>query len=264
MSYRHGTIRLFSDPGLSYKSVMTIDKASQRVRNHPGPTSREGHFCFKKDLLCSPKAGVAGAFASDPMEQSKPGYYADFVLYPLLIMGLGVFETGRVHKVPYLWLCSLALGLLMWTIVEYGAHRFILHSVEAFSRLHEHHHAMPGAYVGTPTWISLLCFALAGFAPALILFGWDVAGGVTTGLTLGYLWYLVVHDAVHRRHLKRGSLLYRAKMHHALHHYAKARGNYGVSSPFWDYFFGTYITPAPWRSTTAVGEGTLDVGTDNR
>jgi sterol desaturase/sphingolipid hydroxylase (fatty acid hydroxylase superfamily) len=118
---------------------------------------------------------------------------------------------------------------------------FILHSVEAISRLHEQHHATPGAYVGTPTWISLLCFGLGGFTSALILFGWNMASGVTTGLALGYIWYLVVHDAVHRRHLKHGSLLYRAKMHHALHHYAKVRGNYGVSNPFWECIFGTFI-----------------------
>ena len=110
--------------------------------------------------------------------------------------------------------------------------------------------------------MSLLCFGLGGFTPVVILFGWDVASGVTTGLALGYVWYLVVHDAVHRRHLKHGSLLYRAKMHHALHRYANLRGNYGVSSPFWDYTFGTYIAPGPRRSKTAVGEGTLDAGTD--
>ncbi len=194
------------------------------------------------------------------MEQSKAGYYADFILYPVLIMGLGAFETGSVHEFPYLWVCSLALGLLMWTIVEYGTHRFILHSVEAVARLHEQHHATPGAYVGTPTWISLMCFALGGFTPALILFGWDVASGVTTGLMLGYVWYLVVHDAVHRRHLKPGSLLYRTKMHHALHHYSKVGGNYGVTSSFWDHTFDTNITPATRRSVTAVGEAHLMQG----
>jgi sterol desaturase/sphingolipid hydroxylase (fatty acid hydroxylase superfamily) len=55
----------------------------------------------------------------------------------------------------------MALGLLTWTIVEYGVHRFVLHSVEGVARLHEQHHATPGAYVGTPTWMSLLSFALA-------------------------------------------------------------------------------------------------------
>ena len=55
------------------------------------------------------------------MEQSKAGYYADFILYPLLIVSLGVFDLGSAHKVPYLWLSSLAFGLLTWTIVEYGS-----------------------------------------------------------------------------------------------------------------------------------------------
>ena len=177
------------------------------------------------------------------MEQSKAGYYADFILFPLLIVGLGAREINSVHAIPYGWLFSLALGLLTWTIVEYGVHRFVLHAIEAVARLHEQHHATPGAYVGTPTWISLLCFALGGFTPALILFGWEVASGATIGLLFGYLWYLLVHDAVHRWHLQRGSLFYRTKIHHARHHHAKVSGNFGVTSSFWDRVFGTHITP---------------------
>ena len=61
------------------------------------------------------------------------------------------------------------------------------------------------------------------------------------GLMLGYLWYLLIHDIVHRRHPKRGSLLYQARIHHARHHYAKVPGNFGVTTSFCDRFFGTYI-----------------------
>jgi hypothetical protein len=61
-----------------------------------------GTVLLQKELLSSLKVVVAGAFASDPMEQSKAGYYADFILYPLLIVSLGVFEMGSAHKVPYL------------------------------------------------------------------------------------------------------------------------------------------------------------------
>jgi hypothetical protein len=75
-------------------------------------------------IIAIAQAAAAGVFASHPMEQSKAGYHADFILYPLLIMGLSVIETGSIHKFPYLWLGSVALGLFMWTIVEYGAHRF--------------------------------------------------------------------------------------------------------------------------------------------
>jgi sterol desaturase/sphingolipid hydroxylase (fatty acid hydroxylase superfamily) len=175
------------------------------------------------------------------MELSKAAYYADLILYPLLVVGLCAREMAFVHAFPYVWLCSMALGLLTWTIVEYGVHRFVLHSLKSVARLHELHHATPSAYVGTPTWLSLLSFGLGGFIPLLILFGREVASGATMGLMFGYLWYLLIHDVVHRRHPRRGSLLYRAKIHHARHHYAKVPGNFGVTSSFWDRFFGTHI-----------------------
>ena len=44
------------------------------------------------------------------------------------------------------------------------------------------------------------------------------------GLMFGYLWYLLIHDVVYRRHPKHGSPSYRAKIHHARHHYAKVPG----------------------------------------
>jgi sterol desaturase/sphingolipid hydroxylase (fatty acid hydroxylase superfamily) len=116
-----------------------------------------------------------------------------------------------------------------------------LHSVKSVARFHQLHHATPSAYVGTPTWLSLLSFGLGGFIPLLILFGREVASGATMGLIFGYLWYLLIHDVVHRRHPRRGSLLYRAKIHHARHHYTKVPGNFGVTSSFWDRFFGTHI-----------------------
>jgi sterol desaturase/sphingolipid hydroxylase (fatty acid hydroxylase superfamily) len=175
------------------------------------------------------------------MELSKAGYYADFIWYPVVILALGAPEVNLDLAFPYLWLSSLILGLLTWTIIEYGVHRFIFHSLERFARFHEQHHAFPGAYVGTPTWVSLLCFALGGFIPALVLLGWDVAGGLTTGLMLGYLWYLFVHDAIHRRHLEPHSPLYRAKIHHLRHHHAKVNGNFGVTTSVWDRILGTHI-----------------------
>jgi len=184
------------------------------------------------------------------MEQSKVGYYADFIVFPLLMVGLAIREMEVLRGFPYLWLGSVAFGLLMWTIVEYGVHRCVLHSIETVARLHEQHHAKPGAYVGTPTWMSLLCFVLGGFAPALVLFGWQVASGLTIGLLFGYLWYLLVHDAVHRRQVQRGSLLYKLKIHHARHHHAKMPGNFGVTSSFWDRVFGTDLALGDQRSAT--------------
>lgn len=60
-----------------------------------------------------------GASARDLMELSKAAYYADLILYPLLVVGLGAREMTFVHAFPYVWLCSMALGLLTWTISSF-------------------------------------------------------------------------------------------------------------------------------------------------
>lgn len=178
------------------------------------------------------------------MEQSKIGYYTDYFLYPMLIVIMSGIVLNKAPHISCLWLCCVVLGVAVWTIVEYGVHRFALHSIDALERLHQRHHATPSAYVGTPTWASFMCFALGGFLPTFLLFGREAATGATTGLMLGYLWYLVVHDAVHRRCLSPHSLLYRTKMRHLIHHRANVRGNFGVTSSFWDGVFGTYVAPS--------------------
>ena len=63
------------------------------------------------------------------MELSKTAYYATLDV-PVVIVGLGTCEMIFVHAFPFVWLFLMALGLLTWTIVEYGVHRFVLHSVE--------------------------------------------------------------------------------------------------------------------------------------
>ena len=45
------------------------------------------------------------------MELSKAGYYADFILYPLLIVGLGAREMNFVHTFPYVWLSTTAVSM---------------------------------------------------------------------------------------------------------------------------------------------------------
>ena len=88
-------------------------------------------------------------------------------------------------------------------------HRFVLHSIEAVA-VFTNNTMRDLARIWEQIWVSLLCFRWAVHA-AFILIGWEVASGATVGLMFGYLWYLVVHDAVHRRHLRRGSLLYRPR-----------------------------------------------------
>ncbi len=185
------------------------------------------------------------------MYLSKRGYYADLVLYPIVVPAV-MFAGFRSPHSQFMWVFFLSClsGLTGWTFIEYAIHRFVYHSIPIAEQLHAAHHASPAAFVGTPSWLSFVVFASAGFIPMWAIGGLEIASGGITGLLLGYIWYLVVHDAVHRWRLDRGAMLYGAKLRHACHHYAgRMEGNLGVTTGFWDRLLGTAIDPGLPRAS---------------
>lgn len=173
------------------------------------------------------------------MHLSKWSYYADFVVYSVLIAAVGLLSLW--HATPRAagrWLEVLILGLLAWTALEYTLHRWLLHRVPPFRELHARHHEHPAALIGTPTWVSVPLFfglwmGLAREASAI------TAGAVVAGLMTGYLIYVLIHDAVHHRRARPGSWLHALKLRHAQHHRPGAECNFGVSTGVWDLVFGT-------------------------
>ena len=173
------------------------------------------------------------------MQLTKTGYYADFVVYPSLVLAFGWIGLRHAPSIQrWEWMLACAVGAILWTLLEYLLHRHVLHRLPPFQRLHDLHHARSTDLVGTPTWLSLCLFA--GFA----LFLWhetdaDLASGMTVGLMLGYLCYVGVHHAVHHVKARRGSWLHRAKLRHALHHHSQYPCNFGVTTRLWDIAFGS-------------------------
>ncbi len=178
------------------------------------------------------------------MRLSNWGYQADFFVYPVLI---AVCATVTLWHAPLRAvepsLAALGAGLIAWTALEYALHRWLLHRVPPFSRLHALHHAHPSALIGTPTWLSAPLF-LALWAALALEASTFVAGGLATGLMIGYLAYAAVHDAVHHRRARPGSWLYHAKLRHARHHRAEADSEFGVSSGIWDAVLRTTSRPS--------------------
>lgn len=174
------------------------------------------------------------------MRLSKFGYYADFIVYPGLLLLTGAIALRSAPIMEHVqWLLSALLGIAAWPPLEYLAHRFILHRVPPFREMHAVHHASPVDLVGTPTWLSVAIIGGAVFLPLWREAGLNLAGGLTTGIMLGYLWYVGVHHAVHHRRARRGSYLHRAKVRHALHHRARAPCNFGVTTEWGDRAFGS-------------------------
>jgi sterol desaturase/sphingolipid hydroxylase (fatty acid hydroxylase superfamily) len=187
------------------------------------------------------------------MRLSKTGYYADFAIYGAVLAAAPVITVW--YDSPYelsLWVLAAVVGSLSWTLAEYLVHRFVLHQVPGFTRIHDIHHDAPLAIVGTPTWLSLSLFLGAVFLPTWALGSLNTASGLTIGMMAGFFWYGVAHHAIHHRRPRAlAARLLLASRRHARHHYSSQPGNYGITTSFWDHVFGTALESAAPRSDPA-------------
>lgn len=164
-------------------------------------------------------------------------------LHALLGLGLGV--------VTFLGLA--AVGLVAWTLLEYGLHRFVFHYPVKSDFGRRLHFLAHGIHHLDPWDRSRLVFPpLAAIAIALPIFGVIYAvcavlapGGalaaalaVMCGLIVGYLVYDMTHYYTHhaRPRSRLGKFL---KAYHLAHHHKYPTRMFGVSSPFWDLVFDT-------------------------
>jgi sterol desaturase/sphingolipid hydroxylase (fatty acid hydroxylase superfamily) len=137
------------------------------------------------------------------------------------------------------------LGVLLWTLLEYLIHRYIFH-YEPKTRLgkrlhyiiHGVHHDYPNdaRRLVMPPSISIP-LAVLFYVLFLLVFG-RLASCVFAGLVFGYVCYDMLHYATHHFPMKRGSWLW-LKQYHLRHHYRDDDAGFGISSPLWDYVFGT-------------------------
>ncbi len=142
-------------------------------------------------------------------------------------------------------------GLFNWTLAEYTLHRFLFHyqpktprQEKVFFLFHGIHHAQPQVKTRL---VMPLPVSIPGFVIFYALFylvlgvllgapGWIAP--VMAGFMIGYLVYDLTHYATH--HFPMRSRLAKAlKRHHMQHHYKTPDARFGVSSPFWDWVFGT-------------------------
>jgi sterol desaturase/sphingolipid hydroxylase (fatty acid hydroxylase superfamily) len=178
------------------------------------------------------------------MRPSKLTYYADFVVYPVVIAGLAAGGLSRASWQNCTeWLCAGVAGFVMWTLLEYILHRAVLHKKTHFAPMHGEHHASPLAYIGTPAWISVSVLSACVLLPVWWWVGFNVADGLTVGVMLGYWWYGVVHHVIHHHSNTSSPSYFNAlRAWHMRHHYSPKSGNFGVTTSLWDRVFGTAIS----------------------
>ncbi|TFK41614.1 fatty acid-2 hydroxylase [Crucibulum laeve] len=142
------------------------------------------------------------------------------------------------------------LGNVIWTILEYGMHRFLFHidnwlpdnSVALLLHflLHGIHHYVPMdrlRLVMPPTLFTMLQYPFTQLG--YVLFPTAVANGIISGAFSFYILYDCMHYALH--HTKLPQYLRDQKKYHLAHHYKNFELGFGVTSKIWDVVFNTVL-----------------------
>ena len=158
----------------------------------------------------------------------------------LMVRGLQATDLA-----PLVIAGSFIVGFLFFTWVEYMSHRFIYHmeptakwKEEIQYKFHGVHHDYPKdkSRLALPPLVSVV---LAGmlFLGLRFIMG-DYVFGFLPGLLMGYASYLGVHYTIHAFRPPK-NLFKVLWVHHGIHHYKQNDKAFGVSSPLWDYIYGT-------------------------
>ncbi len=172
------------------------------------------------------------------IEHSRIGYFIDSVFYLAAVLLLSGFIL--LFTPSHTWFETtlyVVAGLAIWSLLEYAMHRFVLHRIDPFRRLHDEHHRQPQALLATPTLLSAVLIIVFVFLPATLLGNLPIGCGITLGVTTGYFAFGVVHYAVHHSRLH-GTWLIQCRRLHAQHHRFPDR-HFGVTMTIWDRIFRT-------------------------
>lgn len=175
---------------------------------------------------------------------------AFYTAYSVILLALGARTAHPVAAVAF-----YLAGLLVWTLVEYLSHRYILHGRfkkskhrwkihKAFAHkvldpLHWEHHERPfdGLHINGVLKDLLPLFAVA--APLSFIFPVYTAPVLLAGVCQGYVSEEWVHHSIHYYNF-RNRYWRHLKKYHLYHHTSRGmeRG-FGITSGFWDGIFKT-------------------------
>jgi sterol desaturase/sphingolipid hydroxylase (fatty acid hydroxylase superfamily) len=178
-------------------------------------------------------------------------YFTHHSILTYLVLIAGSIWLAVAHAAGS-WgpLGAAAVIALIYPLVEYLMHRYVLHSrflyryqmtAALWKRIHYDHHQNPSD-------LSVLFGALYTTLPTIFVIaspvGWLIAGlpgaaaAFATALILFSL-YEFCHCIQHLPFMPRWHWLRELKRHHLAHHFHSEQGNFGITSFIWDRIFGT-------------------------
>lgn len=190
-------------------------------------------------------------FESNFMEFFSHVHPATPLVIYIPVIGYMIYLSVADYQIGWLPLAGLfLLGVFLWSFIEYTLHRWIFHyqpSTKWGQRLHFILHGVHHDYPSDATRLVMppsvsLPLAAMFYLLFVLVFGTALTPSIFAGMVFGYLCYDMLHYATHHFSMKKGIWLW-LKQHHMRHHYGDDDNGYGVSSPLWDYVFGTLEKP---------------------
>lgn len=164
------------------------------------------------------------------------------------IVGWLIWRTFSLYELNLYSVGAIGLtGVLSWTLLEYILHRFLFHfKAESTAGqwlhflIHGLHHQDPldPTRLVMPPIVSVV-LAILFFSLFKMVLGPIWVEPFFAFFLVGYLCYDYIHFYVHHfvPTTRLGKFL---KQSHMIHHYVDPEARWGVSSPLWDYVFGTW------------------------
>ena len=137
------------------------------------------------------------------------------------------------------------VGVFVFTWVEYNMHRYVFHMATYTKMreklqytLHGVHHEFPRdkTRLAMPPLLSITIATILLLVFRVIM--GDYVFAFLPGFLVGYAIYLGMHYMVHAYQPPKGFFKY-IWINHSVHHYKNGESVFGVSSPLWDYIYGT-------------------------
>jgi sterol desaturase/sphingolipid hydroxylase (fatty acid hydroxylase superfamily) len=178
-------------------------------------------------------------FLNDISKLSKTplNYWAEFAV-DIPLGAVLIFAGLRSNELdPIAVVLTILLGLFLFSIIEYSAHRWLFHgSVQIIEQGHRSHHENPLGYDSVPFFLpALVLLALAG--GFVLLMPAKYAFLLTGSIALSYVIYGLSHFTIHHHRFHYIPARNWAA-NHLIHHY-HADTNFGVTTPLWDIVLGT-------------------------
>jgi len=193
-------------------------------------------------------SGTRPLFENPVLERlSRTHIAVPITMYLITATALGWYAFTYTDMTPG-WIVSLFVsGIVVFSLVEYLVHRGVFHmdtDTPTKARIQYTFHGIHHEYPKDKTRLAMPPAAAVFVASALFgitfLLLQEGAYAFFPGFLVGYSGYLFVHFIVHAYAPPKNFFKW-LWINHAVHHYKSTERNYGVSSPLWDYVFGTYM-----------------------